>query len=152
MPKHDDIATTDTAEIEALMARLEAGRLREGDTQTLHRLLRTFLSLIHLLQRKNSSIARLKRLLFGPGSDTRPPAASPPAEKQPDAAIDPTSPSPSTKDSADSTLPRKRRGHGRLSSAAYTGAALVACTDPTLNVGDLCPDNLCTGSDPTDLA
>ena len=145
MPKHDDIATTDTAEIEALMARLEAGRLREGDTQTLHRLLRTFLSLIHLLQRKNSSIARLKRLLFGPGSDTRPPAASPPAEKQPDAAIDPTSPSPSTKDSADSTLPRKRRGHGRLSSAAYTGAALVACTDPTLNVGDLCPDNLCTG-------
>ena len=145
MPKHDDIATTDTAEIEALMARLEAGSLREGDTQTLHRLLRTFLSLIHLLERKNSSIARLKRLLFGPGSDTRSRAASPPAEKHQDAAIDPSSPSPSTKDSADSTLPPKRKGHGRLTSAAYTGAALVACTDPTLNVGNPCPEKLCTG-------
>ena len=52
MPKHDDIPTTDTSEIEALIARLDTGQLREGDAQTLGRLLRTFLSLVHLLQRK----------------------------------------------------------------------------------------------------
>lgn len=50
MPKPDDTPSTDISEIEALMARLEAGQLREGDTQTLHRLLRTFLSLVHLLR------------------------------------------------------------------------------------------------------
>src|SRR3712207_1184640 len=71
MPAHDLIETTDTAEIEALMARLEAGQLQDGDTRTLHRLLGTFLSLIHLLQRKNASLARLRRLLFGPRSEKR---------------------------------------------------------------------------------
>ena len=89
MPKHDDSTSTDTSEIEALIARLEAGRLREDDVKTLARLLRTFLALIHLLQRKNSSIARLKRLLFGPRSDTRSTTANKP-ESQPatDSATD----------------------------------------------------------------
>ena len=39
MSKLDHILMIATAEIEALMACLEAGKLREGDTQTLHRLL-----------------------------------------------------------------------------------------------------------------
>ena len=98
MPTHDLIATTDTAEIEALMARLDAGQLRDGDTLTLHRLLRTFLSLIHLLQRKNASIARLKRLLFGPRSDQRAAAVTKP---QPEAAQEPTT------DEAETRVPRR---------------------------------------------
>lgn len=145
MSQHDDPTSTDRSQIEALIARLEAGTLSASDTRLMSRLLRLLLKLINLVEQKNSSISRLKRLLFGPGSDTRSPAAATPAEQKQDAAAGPTSPPTNTKEAADSTLPPKRKGHGRLSSAAYTGASVVECTDPTLNVGHPCPDKLCTG-------
>ena len=154
MPKHDDIPSTDTSEIEALIARLDAGQLREGDAQTLGRLLRTFLSLVHLLQRKNSSIARLKRLLFGPRSDTRADVATKP---EPESADEPTpsegAPSVAQTPSADTTpqqttssAPKPPRpGHGRLAAAAYIGARLEQCVDPQLTAGAACPDAACRG-------
>ena len=145
MAQHDDPTSTDHTEIEALIARLEAGTLSETDARLISRLLRLLLKLINLVEQKNSSIKRLKRLLFGPGSDTRSPTASPPAAKKQAASAEPISPSTSTKESADSTVPPKRKGHGRLSSSAYTGAPVIQCQDPTLRVGDLCPDTLCTG-------
>ena len=66
--KHDpDHNSTDPAEIEALITRLERGQLRDEDAQLLARLLRLLLRLITLLQQKNSSLSRLKRLLYDPG-------------------------------------------------------------------------------------
>lgn len=50
MKKDPDHNSTDPAEIEALIARLERGQLREGDAQLLGRLLRLLLRLIILLQ------------------------------------------------------------------------------------------------------
>lgn len=122
MPTPDLIATTDTAEIEALMARLAAGQLHDGDTHTLHRLLRTFLSLIHLLQRKNASLARLRRLLFGPRSEKRAAAKSKseiasPEEPTTDEAETRGEPIPSAgttpQPTSCSTSTPKRPGHGR---------------------------------------
>ena len=140
MSQPDDPTATDRTEIEALIARLEAGTLSEGDTRLMSRLLCLLLKLINVIEQKNSSISRLKRLLFGPGSDTRSPAVATPEEKKQEAASGPSSSSSSLKEPADSTLPPKRKGHGRLSSAAYIGAPVVECTDPTLKLGDPCPD------------
>jgi len=83
MKKDPDHNSTDSAEIEALITRvsdlvlcaaehstrspttrLERGQLRDEDTQLLARLLRLLLRLITLLQQKNASLSRLKRLLF----------------------------------------------------------------------------------------
>ena len=91
--------------------RLEAGTLSASDTRLISRLLRLLLKLINLVEQKNSSISRLKRLLFGPGSDTRPAAASTPEEKKQDSAAVPTPSSSSTQESPDSTVPPKRKGH-----------------------------------------
>src|SRR5215470_5571482 len=71
MKKDPDHNSTDSAEIEALITRLERGQLRDEDAQLLARLLRLLLRLITLLRQKNASLSRLKRLLFGPRSDTR---------------------------------------------------------------------------------
>jgi hypothetical protein len=71
MKKDPDHNSTDSAEIEALITRLERGQLRDEDAQLLPRLLRLLLRLITLLQQKNASLSRLKRMLFGPRSDTR---------------------------------------------------------------------------------
>ncbi|MCA1628389.1 MAG: IS66 family transposase, partial [Acidobacteria bacterium] len=38
-----------------------------------------------------------------------------------------------------------RRGHGRQKASAYTGARRVACHDPELVPGDMCPQALCRG-------
>jgi hypothetical protein len=78
MKKDPDHKSTDSAEIEALITRIERGQLRDEDAQLLARLLRLLLRLITLLQHKNASLARLKRLLFGPRSDTRREANSSP--------------------------------------------------------------------------
>ena len=154
MPKHDLIATTDTAEIESLMIRLEASQLRDGDTHTLHRLLRTFLSLIDLLQRKNSSMARLKRLLFGPRSDQRAATVTKPElalaqEPTTDEGHPRVEPTPAadtaTPQTTISTPKPKRPGHGRLAASAYTGARVEHCVDPQLKAGAACPDTVCRG-------
>src|SRR5215510_10612446 len=71
MKKDPDHNSTDSAEIEALITRLEQGQLRDEDAQLLARILRLLLRLITLLQQTNASLSRLKRLLFGPLSDTR---------------------------------------------------------------------------------
>jgi len=68
MSEPPDTASTSRPEIEALRERLRSGRLGQEDLQLLDRLLGTLLNLINLLQQKNASLSRLKRLLFGPRS------------------------------------------------------------------------------------
>ncbi len=89
MKKDPDQNSTDSAEIEALITRIERGELREGDAQYLSRQLRLLPRLISLLQQKNASLARLRRLLFGPWSDTRTgtsPSSGAGAERESDSA------------------------------------------------------------------
>lgn len=146
MSQHDDIPSTDSAEIEPLIDRLKRGTLDQQDTQLIERLLRTLLSLIHLLQRKNASISRLKRMIFGPSSDTRAAATpAPPANMEASAAETASSATGKGEGSARSDTPQQRPGHGRRGVAAYTGAPVVRCEDAALRPGDGCPDQLCRG-------
>lgn len=62
MKNEPDPNSTNPAEIEALIARLEQGQLRAGDAQLLGRLLRLLLRLIALLQQK-------ERLFSAPQAD-----------------------------------------------------------------------------------
>ena len=71
MAKRDDIPKTDPSRIEALIQRLKQSNLEPRDAQLVERLLRLVLSMASLLQHKNASIKRLKRLIFGPSSDKR---------------------------------------------------------------------------------
>lgn len=41
--------------------------------------------------------------------------------------------------------PKKRKGHGRLSAAAYLGAEIVEVNHPNLKRGDPCPEAYCDG-------
>ena len=70
--------STDPVEIETRIERVRHNQLAEQDYRLLERLLRLLLNLAHVIEQKNTSLARLKRLLFGPKSD--PP--SPPLQQQ----------------------------------------------------------------------
>src|SRR4051812_28195780 len=78
-PERDSVTSTDPGEIQALVGRVRQSDRPERDALLVERLLRLVLTLVSLVEHKNASISRLKRLLFGPRSDKRSPA--PPASK-----------------------------------------------------------------------
>ena len=136
MTEHDEPTSTNPSEIEALISRLKHGSLNNQDTLLVERLLRLLLTLIRVVEQKNTSISRLKRMLFGPGLDQRPArsiaSATPPSKDEPkatdeaSAALAPDASQPPIEDHA------PRRGHGRQGAAAYTSARRVVCADPAL--------------------
>jgi transposase len=125
-PDRHEFLSSHPAEIESLLERVQRQQLSEQDLRLLERLLRLLLSVARLLEQKQTSLARLKRLLFGPPPD--PPSSPPPA-----------SPAIARTDQELALPPEdKRRGHGRRSSADYSGAVRVRCTDPQRQAGDRC--------------
>jgi transposase len=150
MAKHDDIPKTDPSEIEALIGRLKQSNIEPRDAQLVERLLRLVLSMASLLQHKNASIKRLRRLIFGPRSDKRADTGSPAGNQTADPGDDsqqqPGSDSdPGTARSSSTDQKPKRPGHGRMPASAYTGAKVVICQHPDLKAGDHCLDPFCRG-------
>ena len=146
MTEHEPPDSTNPSEIEALIARLKHGSLNNQDTLLVERLLRLLLTLIRVVEQKNTSISRLKRLLFGPGSDKRTSAAAPSNTPRNDvSSAAERSSEPTALAELPKAEPQRRRGHGRRGAADYTGARRVACADPELAAGDRCPSRQCGG-------
>jgi hypothetical protein len=139
VPKAQQVRSVDRAQVEALLGRVDAGQLQDGDLSLLALVLRSWLQLSMLIERDHTSIARLRRLLFGPAADTR--AAHPdPTQPDPDDPSPPAMPpgAPSA-DPAPSASAKQRPGHGRRPAASYTGARRVRCRATQLRPGDRCP-------------
>jgi len=62
---NDNIPTTDTTEIKQLINRGKQGELDQGDALLIEKLLNFLLTIASLLQRKHTSIRRMKEVLFG---------------------------------------------------------------------------------------
>ena len=121
-------------ELSAILERTKIAALTPEDHATLKAAMDTLAFLTAELQAKGTSLDRLRRLLFGPTTETTrtilgPGAAprAPGADTSPDGAPDPSPPRP------------PRPGHGRHSAAAYTGAARVQVGHPALRRGEGCP-------------
>ena len=110
-------------EWDAFLGRVR-GSVAEGDYQIIASLIKAVALLLRLVGWKNMSIARLRRMVFGPKTEKSakilPPSAPPPA-------AGPAAQKP------------KRKGHGRHGAGAYTGAARVRVAYPGLAAGDRCP-------------
>jgi hypothetical protein len=65
MKNNDDIHSTDTNEIRHLINRVKQGELDQGDALLIEKLLSILLTIVSLLERKHTSIQRMKELLFG---------------------------------------------------------------------------------------
>jgi len=65
MKNNDDIPTTDTNEIKQLINRVKRGELDQGGALLIEKLLNILLTIVSLLERKHTSIQRMKELLFG---------------------------------------------------------------------------------------
>src|SRR6266540_2906448 len=64
MANHEEIPTTDTAQIERLIERVQQGKLEQGDAQLIGKLLGFLLRLITIVQSPRMTLRRLKKLIF----------------------------------------------------------------------------------------
>lgn len=115
-------------ELEPFLQRAKA-RLNQEDYETFKALVESYVYVTQMVEDKRTTINRLRKLLFGSGSeksrDVIPQAPAGPSSTMPDDA-EPT--------------PPKRPGHGRHGADAYDGAEKIVVPHEFLKSGDRCPD------------
>lgn len=133
----------DLAELEAVLARVREA-LGEEVYQKLRAVLQTLAYLTRLLEDKNTTIGRLRKLLFGARTETRR-NVFPPASAETESAADTTPGDAPTLDADAPPEPpaakpkNKPKGHGRNGATAYAAATRMAISHPHLCAGDACP-------------
>ena len=130
-----DIIELDNAQLEALVLRLEAGELAVEDIQTLVAALKSYAYVTQLIDQKSTTIARLRKLLFGAETEKTAAVTGHVAESP-----SPVSPEASGGPSSGSTEARqKSKGHGRNGAEDFPGAKRVSVPHEALSAGDPCP-------------
>src|SRR5262249_19999151 len=147
MAKGDETPRTNPAEIENLIEQIRGTNLDPRAKEKVERLLRTVLSLVELLQRKNTSIKKLREMIFGKRTERHQAGKAEGREK-----VDESEKSDDGRPKAagdqdaraelrviESRQKTKLKGHGRRAASDYSGAKIVKCRHEGLNAGDDCP-------------
>jgi transposase len=148
------IIELDMDRLHDLLRRIDTGELQAGDGQVILELAQSYIHLTQLLQDKNTSLARLRKMLFGAATektvDVLDGATSslPPADETPSAPQGPDSPPPAPGEAAaqadpaaptDNHAPLPPPGHGRHGADDYTAAEKIVVLHASLQPGDPCP-------------
>ena len=145
-----DVKTIELAmdELEALLQRAKA-TVSDKDHQTLKHLVDSYLYVLDLVEDKQTTIKRLRQILFGHktektrdvAKDAQPGGEESGSDGQAEAdAVDDEgakaadSPSPGEGESTGQS-----RGHGRNGADAYSGAQKISVPHETMKAGDACP-------------
>jgi transposase len=152
MAKGEEIPKTNPAEIENLVKQIRGANLEPSVKEKIERLLRTILILVEFLQQKNTSIKKLREMLFGKRTEKHHMKKadgeqkadwSGKADEEKSQAVGNQAPKVEQSASGDKEKPN-RKGHGRRAISDYPGAKVVKCRHEHLKVGDNCP-GLCSG-------
>lgn len=149
----EEIPRTNPSEIENLIEQIRGTNLEQGAKEKIERLLRTVLLLADLLQRKNTSIKKLREMIFGKRTERHqakkaedqknPGESGKTSDGQPQAAGDQDA--RGELGAIKSEQSSSREGHGRRAASDYSGAKVVKCQHEGLMAGDACPALLCGG-------
>jgi transposase len=146
MAKEDETPRTNPAEIENLIEQIRGTNLEPGAKEKVERLLRTVLTLVELLQRKNTSIKKLREMIFGKRTERHQTRKAEGGEKvdesqkaddgRPKAFGDQDA--RAERHASESEDRPKRKGHGHRAASDYSGAKVVRCQHESLKAGDGC--------------
>lgn len=128
------IVAVDRREIDDLLRRAEQ-QLDAKDFQLLRTVIEAYAFVVRLVEDKKTSLGRLRKLLFGAGTEK---TAAIVGRSESTASEQAVSPSPAEANAAEEPAPRK--GHGRRGAEDFPGAERVAIPHPTLHAGDACPE------------
>lgn len=132
-------------EIEEILQEAKHGALSAESYQKLEKLLSSFVYLTELIEDKQTTIARLRKLLFGPQSETTREVLG---ERETAEGTPPASSRASSSDEEESTPQGPEgategratpKGHGRHGAEAYTGGERVEVSHEALKPRDPCP-------------
>lgn len=152
MAKREEIPKTSPAEVENLIEQIRVTNLEPSAKEKIERLLRTILILVELLQRKKTSIKKLREMIFGKRTERHQMKKAEGQEKTDQAGKgDEEKPPadgnqvPQVEQSASENKKKPgRKGHGHRAVSDYPGAKVVKCRHENLKAGDACP-GLCGG-------
>jgi transposase len=142
MPTQPTILELDMSDLEDVLRRAEA-KLDEKDYALLKALADSYAYLTDLVGERNTSIARLRKLLFG--AKTEKTAAVVGSDKGPEAppsgnsGVEPFD-ERGGEDCVENDTAHPRPGHGRNGADAYVGAEKIEVPHPLLRPGDACPE------------
>jgi len=131
--------------LQDILQRAEAKQFEDEDYETIKVLAESYVHLTDLLKNKNTSIRRLRKMLFGASTETTEAVVGNGKDSE-------TPSSPGEEDSAESTeetdsettsennAPTPTKGHGRNGADAYRGAETIEVSHQSLEPGDACPD------------
>jgi transposase len=149
MAKEDETPRTNPAEIENLIKQIRGTNLEPGAKEKIERLLRTVLTLVELLQRKNTSIKKLRQMIFGKRTERHQTKKAEVQEKEGESEKSDDG-QPKASGDQDARSERfanenkdkpKRKGHGRRAASDYSGARIIKCRHERLKIGDNCPSS-----------
>jgi len=138
------IVELDMDKLDEILRRVEAKELRGDDYETIHTVIESYVGLFYAVGDKNTTIARLRKMLFG--AKTEKTTAVIGDSKGSQALLSPAA-APAGKEEAVSTSTTETidtgktpgKNHGRNGAAAYTGAEKIDVRHESLQPGDLCP-------------
>jgi transposase len=145
MPRSPEIVEVNPTQLEEVLRRVEQA-LTEEDAALIRAVFQSYVCVTELVEDKNTSIRRLRQLLFGAhtektnavlGRDTERPDTTGPSDTAARRAGTAGEPASGTSNAADSEP--ISRGHGRNGVEAYRGAERIEVPHPSLKAGDPCP-------------
>ena len=132
--KTPEIIELDAKRVEELLRRAEERAFDAEDYQTIRLLVESYACLTSMLGDKNTTIARLRKLLFGAGTEKTAAVVgqAPPSCEE----LDPAAQQAAEGDQKS----QLKKGHGRSGADAYAGAEKIDVPHDSLTSGDACPD------------
>lgn len=141
--RNPEIIELDAHRLDELIERAEDQAFNSEDYKTIRTLVESYGCLIGMLHDKNTSLARLRKLLFGPRTEKTKAVLGLDAEARPGEEITEKNSGDSALDASEETgeKPRaaQKKGHGRNGAKAYAGAERIEVQHESLKGGDDCP-------------
>ncbi len=129
-------------ELEDILERAKTSPLTEEDCAKLRKALETLLYLTDLVGDKDTTISRLRKILFGASTEKIRNVLGTESARTDSPSADASKPGSTelqSGDSATESSQEKVKGHGRNGAEAFTGAKRVVVAHGSLKPGDRCP-------------
>jgi len=133
------IIELDMGKLDDLLDRIDTQDLCTEDYATIHSVIESYVGLFHAVGDKNTTIARLRKLLFGAQTEKTAAVTGHNPVKGADPAEGEHVPSTASQE-GEAKAADRAPGHGRNGADAYRGAEKIEVPHPSLQPGDPCPD------------
>jgi hypothetical protein len=143
--KSPEIIEMDVSKLEALLGRAEDTTLQKEDLETIRAICESYLYVTELIDQKSTTIARLRKLLFGARTEktadvVRREEESPAADVAQEQVAESQACVSAQSASGDQKSRPRKKGHGRNGAEDYPGADRVRFAHESLKPGDGCPE------------